>query len=77
MVLGEVSVVAKGVSTDYSWSVFHFHAVSIPEHVPLSALVFVYGGVMMQVGQMAHNGSFIKLEEGTEVCYIMKVLLLF
>ena len=48
----------------------------LQEHVPLSALVFVYGGVMMQVGQMAHNSSFIKLEEGTEVCYIMKVLLL-
>ena len=77
MVLGEVSVVAKGVSTDIA-GLCSTAMLFLPEHVPLSALVFVYGGVMTQVGQMAHNGSFIKLGEGTEVCYIiMKVLLLF
>ena len=75
MVLGEVSVVAKGVSTDIA-GLCSASMLFLPEHVLLSALVFVYGGVMTQVGQMAHYGSFIKLEEGTEVCYIMKVLLL-
>ena len=65
-VLGNV-VVEKGMPTDIA-GLCSSSLLVLPEHVSLSSQVNVYGGVMTKTGQLSHNGSFIKLEDNTEVC---------
>ena len=68
-VLGEVEVCVddSGMPADIA-SLCSSSSLILPEHVTLSDLVNVHSGVITKTGQLTHSGSFIKLEDNTEVC---------